>query len=710
MRESVNDMKKLAATPPFRLLAQQGFSPIPIVPHDKTFLDYRAKQKQGGKAPGRYDASTATWNGLSGWQRFLSEPASDHLLSRWESWPAPGLGIVTGKVVAVDIDVTEPELAESAIRSALNILGETEFVRYGREPKVMLIYRIDGEPIPKMSSAKFDLPKHPGNAIEVLGAGQQFVAYGIHPGTGQPYNWPSRSLVDASFTDLPIVTPQQLQKFIATFETVATDVFSAARKGSSRVDADNDREPAVLEDKRGMIPQALKALKNDFDYDQWIRVGMAVKAALPDDEGLAYELFDEFSAKSDKYDPDETLGRWNTLNPTRIGAGTLYHLAQEAGWKPPVALPEDDFSPVAGIPVTPARETAKRGALYYLTPEDIRLDTASNGLIDDLLDQGAMSVLYGESNTGKTFVAMDLAFHVATGRPWDNRHVEQGAVVYVAAEGGKSAQNRIEALKRVHGLTKFPLLLCPCPVDLLHANADTKPLIEMVKAAAAVVGFKVRLVVIDTLSRALAGGNENDSQDMGAFVRHVDAIRAAVDAHLLVVHHTGKDKAKGARGHSLLRAATDTELEVANRTITAMKQRDMEIGRSIGFDLKVVELGKNARGKPITSCVVETCDAAARADFESDAIRLQPREALVLNAFKELWAAAKFGYVGQFDWAERCRTFDLARVPGCEPWPEGKSFHTAFQRSREKLQQLGYVTAVADKRWAEPKPAQSSED
>jgi hypothetical protein len=112
----------------------------------------------------------------------------------------------------------------------------------------------------------------------------------------------------------------------------------------------------------------------------------------------------------------------------------------------------------------------------------------------------------------------------------------------------------------------------------------------------------------------LAGGNENASEDMGALVMNADRIRKETGAHLSFIHHCGKDAAKGARGHSLLRAATDTEVEIARSesvaggTIKVTKQRDLPRQSDFGYALKTIELGVNRHGETVTSCVVEPCD------------------------------------------------------------------------------------------------------
>lgn len=275
-----------------------------------------------------------------------------------------------------------------------------------------------------------------------------------------------------------------------------------------------------------------------------------------------------------------------------------------------------DFSAV-DMPEGSAPGAQPRPRLHFVSFADsmaMATKEQAPALIDGLLDCHAMSVMYGASNVGKTFVALDLAFHVASGRPWRGKAVAQGVVVYVAAEAGRGIHRRVAALGRHYGVGDVPLAVVPCPVDLLDARGDTEALVALVQEAGVALGGPVVMIVVDTLSRALAGGDENSSVDMGAFVKHADRLRAAAGAHVMVVHHSGKDVSKGARGHSLLRAATDTEIEIAGGEIQATKQREMEMGAPMAFRLHEVIVGKTPEGKIVTSCVaVERYDMPAEA-------------------------------------------------------------------------------------------------
>jgi hypothetical protein len=227
-------------------------------------------------------------------------------------------------------------------------------------------------------------------------------------------------------------------------------------------------------------------------------------------------------------------------------------------------------------------------------------------LIDGLLDTGTLSVLYGESNSGKTFVVLDMVASIAMGAQFNGRDTTKGLIYYTAAEGGNGVRVRMKALTHKYGnaLLAAGFVLDSNPVDLRSSDTDADAVIANVRAHEARTGLKCEIVVVDTLSRALAGGEENGSTDMGAFVAKVDKIRSELKTHVLVIHHTGKDRAKGARGHSLLRAATDTEIEIVDGMVKITKQRDMAMKAPFPFQLAPVTLGQNNLGRTVTSCVV----------------------------------------------------------------------------------------------------------
>jgi hypothetical protein len=190
-------------------------------------------------------------------------------------------------------------------------------------------------------------------------------------------------------------------------------------------------------------------------------------------------------------------------------------------------------------PDKPARE------LSTVWADDITINLDAGGLVDGLLSSTGMTVLYGESGCGKTFVAVDLACHVAAGRPWRGMEVEQGVVVYVAAESPESVKKRLWAWKKHHGVGHLRsgghLERGPAQRRLRRTGGPDRQVRE--------TRGRVALVIVDTLARAMTG-NENAPDDMGKFVAACGRLREAGETHVMVVHHCGKDAARGARGHS----------------------------------------------------------------------------------------------------------------------------------------------------------------
>jgi hypothetical protein len=250
--------------------------------------------------------------------------------------------------------------------------------------------------------------------------------------------------------------------------------------------------------------------------------------------------------------------------------------------------------------------------------DDIQPVTDAKDFVQGLLVEKSSACLYGESNSGKTFLATDIALHVAAGIDWHGRRVEQGGVLYLALEGGHGFANRVAAWRAEHAQGR-PVFFAAIPsqVNLLDPDADTPRVVAAAETAAKHMGVAIKLIIVDTLARAMSGGNENAPDDMGALVTNMDTIRDATGAMVLFIHHSGKDAAKGARGHSSLRAAIDTEIEVEAgegdvRQATVVKQRDMKKGDVFAFELEVVEIGKNRHGEMVTTCLVRAAEGGAK--------------------------------------------------------------------------------------------------
>jgi hypothetical protein len=197
---------------------------------------------------------------------------------------------------------------------------------------------------------------------------------------------------------------------------------------------------------------------------------------------------------------------------------------------------------------------------------------------------------------------------------------------------------------------------------MLDADVDMNVLSKLCREVSRSHG-PVKMIIIDTLSRAMSGANENSPEDMTKFIGNCDKLRELTGAHVATVHHSGKDKAAGARGHSSLRAATDTEIELdfneetGLRSAKATKQRDMETGAIFNFKLKVIELGQDDDGDAVTTCVIERATPEEIADASKPAIKGK-NQTLLRTVFKQLRAEG----IGQPN-------------PGGVGWPELGVYH-----------------------------------
>lgn len=349
---------------------------------------------------------------------------------------------------------------------------------------------------------------------------------------------------------------------------------------------------------------------------------------------------------------------------------------------------------------------------------DVKPATGAAYLVKTILGRNTLAVIFGESNSGKTFFALDLALHVAQGRAWRGLRVHGGLCIYVAGEGSHSVLNRLTAYRQhvAPDASGAPFAVLPTAVNLLSAG-DLIELVDAIRAAEAEAGETAVLIVIDTLARAMAGGSENDSEDMGNLVRAADLLRETFGATVLFVHHSGKDQTRGARGHSSLRAAIDTEIEVngleGTRTARVTKQRDLGTGEGYAFDLEAVTLGHDEDGDPITSCVVRHRDDAPRERRE----RLTDTERKGLETLRE--AIKAHGIYPPTEVFQRNRFSGGMKVVHEDFWRDIfyrrrtspndslEARKKAFQRVRDKLQLSRLMQADEGYYWLTDIPGQA---
>lgn len=336
-----------------------------------------------------------------------------------------------------------------------------------------------------------------------------------------------------------------------------------------------------------------------------------------------------------------------------------------------------------------------------LIPWDHLPDIKVRWLIKDFLPAGGFGALYGKPGSYKSFVALYLSACVACGKPAFDRETTAGDVVYIAGEGGAGLKKRRDAFMREYDLppgTKVHFIRAQ--LNLRSTPEDVDAVVSAIRA----LGLNPVLIIIDTLARAFAGGNENASEDMGAFISQTSRLQEALGGPtILVVHHSGKDEAKGMRGHSALLGAVDTELEVVKLSaddspdrigqMTVTKQKDGEDGFSLTYRLKLVTLSDI---DPSNSSLV----VVPTEDRPKPRRRMSAAQAAVFKALQEA-----IGEAGAFNSLPSTSGNKVVHIPIWRDYfyrstvLEGDTRKRAFARASKDLAEAGHVKVFSELVW-----------
>jgi RecA/RadA recombinase len=452
------------------------------------------------------------------------------------------VGLVGGRIVAIDFDLTNPAESEAAQQLATAIFGPTPLRRIGKAPKVVFLYRAEGE-----------IRSHSLKGIDIIASGRQVAAFGIHPDTQQPYTWPQQSPLDIALEELPAITSAQVEEFLRRWAGVQDTGFVQQRPD----------DPAAYF--AGTLTRRAELLRT---------MG----------EGGRNTCLSE--------------GAYVCFRMVAAGAGTAEEVKQaltaaaiDAGL-PPEEVQATLKSAEAGLRLPLWSEPPRRRGIQLLSCEEFLSLPPPSWLVDGMIPQGSLAVLFGAPAHGKSFVALEIAAGIATGQKVLATDARRGSVVYIAAEGQRGLQARLNSWQQHRGTTARDLHWVTTALDLCEV-ADPLGLIEAIRSKR----FDPKLVVVDTVARNFGAGDENSTQDMNRFVRNVGSIaKAFPGATVLVVHHAGKQSQKGARGSSVLVAAADTVIRAEKVdllvTLRCEKQKDDEAFKPVSF--RLLKQGKSA--------------------------------------------------------------------------------------------------------------------
>lgn len=353
-------------------------------------------------------------------------------------------------------------------------------------------------------------------------------------------------------------------------------------------------------------------------------------------------------------------------------------------------------------------------------------------LIEGVIPVGSFTALYGPPGSFKSFIALDIAEAIATGRTWMGRPVNKtGAVLYLAGEGFGGIGARIKACKMHHQTEDgAPIYIVRHQLNLRSSAEDFNALMMAVVQLVEQTGLEFSLAIVDTLARAFGGGNENSSEDMGAFITAMGKVQEFLNCALMVLHHSGKDAAKGLRGHSSLLGAVDTELELLRfddqmkGILTISKQKDGADNERFGFEMVEVEIrpaGQDALGlsDAVVSLAVQASDSAVnempkKTKNNAGRGRNQSIELMSLETVVKEKGIPKFieglqrMAVNLTDWRAEFRS--KKGITDDSSDNQKRAFDKAWERAQKRLQESGDI-GIRDKSvWLMPFASNQSED
>jgi hypothetical protein len=492
-----------------------------------------------------------------------------------------GTGILTGEVTAADIDIRNKKISAIIEALAETMLGKAPR-RIGLAPKVLRIYKTD-VPFAKITSNEVTLagddvkaPEYKKHRVEILGVGQQFVAFNMHPDTGKPYTWNGDGdPLTVPVADLVTVTEKQMREFIDEVNKILkshaapADIIDGmeqdAEEQAKQFDKDDDDKVAKDPDE---CRSALRAVPNaDLDYDSYIRIGHAVANALG---ATGEDAWHEWAGKSGKYVKAKSDKDWRGFMKTgeagklRAGAGKIYYEAKQHGWKAP------------------------RNTTFTIEPlTDAWLNEEpppQDWLWEDIIPMGSVTTITAQGGSGKTFLTLRLAEACTHGSEQfltfshNPKKLRRGTVVFVNAEEDPDTirrrlwsiqQRKIAKMAKAHKGEKLAARIAEYRAELkkyfkkIHLVGKQFSIIDMVDGqpqfGSGLEALRkqlrtldeVVLVILDPMAR-LHNGDENSNAVSTMLINAGDSIAQEFHCAVLMSHHVSKDVAiKGiVSGHS----------------------------------------------------------------------------------------------------------------------------------------------------------------
>lgn len=330
-----------------RLFAAGFTDLVSVIPPTGTLAPTsRISVEQRGKVPGRKNRF-GTWAGYD-WRKEPSDAEAAATMDR----DAANVGIRGDRFPAVDVDCTDAALSALIVGMTRDLLGAAP-TRTGRAPKALLLYRTDA-PFGRLRLWIKDRTTQVTHLVEVLGAGQQFVAAGIHPATLKAYAW-DQDICERGAASLTPITREKADAFLGTLmEALSMMGYDCWREGTGGDAARaNVAQDALLAPSLDALAEAVRLIPNDdpekIGRDAYIKLGYAIRAASGDDDGDAFGIFLEWALRwpgnerAAATDAETVRDDWRRMKgPYAVGWPYIVELARPHGFSDA----ELEFEPV----------------------------------------------------------------------------------------------------------------------------------------------------------------------------------------------------------------------------------------------------------------------------------------------------------------------------------------------------------------------------
>ena len=586
-------------------LQANGYQPIPIRPNEKS-------------------PSIDDWSNYQ-----FSEGDPDRL-----DFQRHGIGILTARTPAIDIDCYCPIIAELLKQMALAVLGceVPPPMRIGQKPKLLFLCQTKN-PFRKKATKKYKLPGYEAckdSGVEILANGQQFVAYGIHPDTRAPYSWNGSGApltVQAGF--LPEITEEQAEEIIRQADLIY-EKNGGTPSDSTKPNAGSTAPPIVLPPETiAELRSALLFMRAD-DYDRWMDIAHAL-ATLGD---VGRGLWLEWGATAyQQWNAGEASKKWDSIklgqNPdgtARTSYKAVFKKAQALGWTNP--LKKDKAA-------AESQDTTDKHQIVALDINDLLTIhfPPMEPMLSPWLCRQHLSLIHAWRGVGKTHFALGVAYAVASGGEYLKWTAGKPfRVVYIDGEmSGASIQARLAAIART--ADKHP------PkgyLQIITPDAQVLPLPDLAtpegQAALAPRIADADLIVVDNLSCLMRTGDENKAEGWNSTAEWALDLKRQGKT-VLFVAHDGKNGQR--RGSSKVEDILDCVLHLTH-------EADYDPEKGAAFTCSFVK-GRHLKGNE---------GAAIEAALDKDAGKWTWREAALEMADRIRKLHAEVPGMSQKDIAE----------------------------------------------------------